>query len=685
MSTKENNSVVLKSKKKPESTTTTTDIEMGNEQPTSTSTSTTTTSTTSTTTTTDSNGDVPMIEEDTTTENTTNSSNGDGSTSTSTTNGDGTTTTTTTDTNGTEKTTTGTNSSILDSASRMDLDDGEDYVVQEVPVYLNQQLSDNLFLFQYPLRQPWRPYDMTQLDSIRIKPRQQRVEMDFNMDLTNENYNENADVKTEKYTLGSTTVSHRANYAVGIFRNDEFHITPLQSIIQLRPSFGTVDNMWESEKEAKKKEKQDMGIEDEEEDGEQQPTSYRKPNAAKTAAAQPTNQLKKMEDEEEWINLELVGDKNDEDTIKHIDKLVCQKREKIKLDLNEHQYVDILCPRTVETWVPKAIHNKEIVSLEAIHQMDWKAQVKQILLNGHIIAFSKLFQLLKLPLGQNIMEYDVAEEVQSLAHLIRGRWVVKSEHDFFEVDCVNRQEFGDKVFLTNDQARDIVSKIATLDTVNRTWHLKGEPDDDFLYKYNNIVEVNRKYFVDSKNEIMKKVKDLSDPSKNSFLGALLPKEFMQKAGPTKPNQVQNIVPEDYKEGKTLEQQLLFFLYHLFKTHGVITKQFIIQQIIKQGQEEEEGCLLKDVQDEIINETIPKIANTMHNTMYLKQLGQPNIDKFRNCILEAFQKKMILKKAEITAICMKKLNEDCPGSTLSVIMRELAHSKGTSTWIFKKPN
>lgn len=57
--------------------------------------------------------------------------------------------------------------------------DEDDEVLLEIPLLLNQQLKDNIALFQYPLRPSWRPYDPTLLHQMKMKPKQQKGSKTF--------------------------------------------------------------------------------------------------------------------------------------------------------------------------------------------------------------------------------------------------------------------------------------------------------------------------------------------------------------------------------------------------------------------------------------------------------------------------------------------------------------------------
>ncbi|GAM28620.1 hypothetical protein SAMD00019534_117960 [Acytostelium subglobosum LB1] len=640
--------------------------------------------------------DVDMTEKSTTTTTTTTSSS----------NGDNTN-------NNTESMMDDTSNTKNNNYTSMMTDDDDDYVVTEMPVYLSQNLADNLFLFQYPLRQPWRPYDMSKLQELRVKPKQQRVEMDLAIETESENYNDQSEIKPDSYTLSSTTVSHRTNYAVGIVRNDELHLTPLQSIIQLRPHFKTVDDLYQEEKAEKKRTAMESGEVDEDEENKQQPISYRKPTA-KQAAALPGTMLKKMEDEEQWIKLDLVDDSSNESTIQNVSKLMAPETKEIPFDLDRFQYLDLLCPRIPEEWVPKASHLQETVSLEAIHQMPWANQVKQILINGSIQPFSKIYQLL----GDNtVSEFDVVQELDNIAVLLKGRWVIKSDvihkesnmiiarnyliHLFFEQEFVNRKEFAERTHLSPEESREMISKIANINHTVRQWYLKQQPDEDFLHRFPLIADKHEYNLRDQKEQTLAALDDIMDPSKNPLLD-IMTRGIMDAGHGSKLINVKasqmamdnggveatslSSIPEDFTVGKTLDQQLLFFLYNLLKQHGVCNIQFIKQRLALKGGEEIPNNLLKDFEnDKAINDSLNLIADKAHHAYFLKSSGNANIDKYRRVVIDLFKKKMILKRTDITDSCQQVLGEDIPASFRTTILSELAYLSKNSAWVFKAGN
>jgi DNA-directed RNA polymerase III subunit RPC5 len=111
----------------------------------------------------------------------------------------------------------------------------EDYVVQRFDVSLSHNLTENLYCFQYPLRPPSKGYDFNTLRELRYKKDHQIMEMDFELNTKNEHYDTESSFDQRIFTLQSSQIPLKTNYCVGVLRGDQFHITPLKNILQLRP------------------------------------------------------------------------------------------------------------------------------------------------------------------------------------------------------------------------------------------------------------------------------------------------------------------------------------------------------------------------------------------------------------------------------------------------------------------
>ncbi|KAJ2959967.1 hypothetical protein NQZ79_g4564 [Umbelopsis isabellina] len=172
------------------------------------------------------------------------------------------------------------------TSNSINVTEEEDEIVQEIPVYLSTKLAQNLYLFQYPLRQlPFKPE--TGPCAARIKPKSNMLEVDIPLDTRAPTYDKArgddlaAAVSGEKFktvydqddsdysgrpqtralldkqTLGSTLIPSKTKYLVGVLRDKELHVTPLTNTVQLRPTLSYIDKSDEKEKASMKRAQQE--------------------------------------------------------------------------------------------------------------------------------------------------------------------------------------------------------------------------------------------------------------------------------------------------------------------------------------------------------------------------------------------------------------------------------------------
>lgn len=144
--------------------------------------------------------------------------------------------------------------------------DEEDEIVAEIDVILSQDLSDQLYVLQYPLRPVWRGYDNTMLDSVRFKANTQILEMEYRLKEDERSREQQTKISSattgveyddptksmEKHMVRSSVVPNKSNYLVGLYRENELFVTPLKAVMQMRPSFAYIDQS--AEARAKRKE-----------------------------------------------------------------------------------------------------------------------------------------------------------------------------------------------------------------------------------------------------------------------------------------------------------------------------------------------------------------------------------------------------------------------------------------------
>jgi DNA-directed RNA polymerase-3 subunit RPC5 len=153
-----------------------------------------------------------------------------------------------------------------------DLYEEDDVIVAELDVVLSQELADQLYVMQYPLRPMWRGYDNSMMESVRFKSGLQILEMEYRVKEEEQKREQQTSISSattgveyedptksmQSYTVRSTVVPNKSNYMVGLFRGDELHVTPLKGVMQMRPSFTYIDQSAEAKR--KKKEANGEGL-----------------------------------------------------------------------------------------------------------------------------------------------------------------------------------------------------------------------------------------------------------------------------------------------------------------------------------------------------------------------------------------------------------------------------------------
>lgn len=137
----------------------------------------------------------------------------------------------------------------------------DDVVVDELDVYVSSdlQLSGTILsLMSQPLRPSWRPYDLDKITKMQYKPNAKRLEAEIPLDTEASTYNQHAKEKRKikSMTLRSNTTSTDVNYAIGMIRDRNLILAPLDQCMQLRPSMRFVNA------EAKQDEKQEEAEEE---------------------------------------------------------------------------------------------------------------------------------------------------------------------------------------------------------------------------------------------------------------------------------------------------------------------------------------------------------------------------------------------------------------------------------------
>nr|XP_003702985.2 PREDICTED: DNA-directed RNA polymerase III subunit RPC5 [Megachile rotundata] len=413
------------------------------------------------------------------------------------------------------------------------MENENDPVVKEIPVFLSKTLADKLFIFQYPVRPAGEGYDNVTFLKTSIKPENQEVLIEVAIDTQSVTYdhskgeqiaiNADGDAKSDQddeekafdsnlmdktVLQSSRALPNCSNYAVGIFQDGELHITPLKGVIQMRPQFSYLDK---SDKRVRDEAK-NMGEEfDEEEEGPKQVNV--------TFARQKPEFMKKMQEQsfqhhtqkslgERWIHTNYVPTNTTQAELTRLEMFCNTTDETVNtLNLSTRQYLELLAPPMKEEIRSDV---SSCTSLNYIRTLSLLDQIRTIMKDAKVLSFAQL----RLIISPDQETSAVLKYLQQVAVLVQGNWVVNSEllypkdtvssHNgipaelmcrardyvllsFTEHEYLHRKTVASVIKLHTDELREIFANLAVHEP-KKGWRLIIPPSKEFSERYPEIAQ-----------------------------------------------------------------------------------------------------------------------------------------------------------------------------------------------------
>ncbi|XP_078723296.1 DNA-directed RNA polymerase III subunit RPC5 [Lampetra fluviatilis] len=416
-------------------------------------------------------------------------------------------------------------------------DDEDDPIVEEIDVYLAKGLADKLYLFQYPVRPAGMTYEGTPHLATRIKPKLHKVELELGINVTSPNYSRS---KGEQIALnvdgahgddgsGSCTYSTKlmdkqllcssqtpgsaSRYAIALYRRGELHVTPLQGVLQLRPSFSYLDKADSKHKDKDAAQDGDSSQEEAEDDVKQVTVRFARPESdrAKQRRMQSYEYMQQKQAEEPWFNLRHHGLKDGRADHER-QYLLAQSgmMEACELMKTPKEYLSMLMPPAKEETIKVTVAPSNVMSMAQLRTLPLGDQVKTLMKNVKVLQFSQLMSLL----SPGLDSVSVLRSVQQVALLVQGCWVVKSEvlypkdslspHSgipgellcrardfvmwrFTQERMLLRKDVAGIVKLPPDDVREIFQQVA-VSRIGLGWEFMQPRDDDFVRRHADVVQ-----------------------------------------------------------------------------------------------------------------------------------------------------------------------------------------------------
>ncbi|XP_030315811.1 DNA-directed RNA polymerase III subunit RPC5 [Calypte anna] len=412
----------------------------------------------------------------------------------------------------------------------------DDPIIQEIDVFLARSLLEKLYLFQYPIRPASMTYDDVTHLSAKIKPKQQKVELEMAIDTLNPNYcrskgeqialNVDGTCTDETSTYSSKLMdkqtfcssqaaSNVSRYAAAVYKKGELHLTPLHGILQLRPSFTYLDKADAKHREREAANEGGDSSQDEAEDDVKQITvRFSRPETeqARQRRVQSYEFLQKRQAEEHWVHLHYYGlkDSRSEHERQYLFSQGHGLAENTELIKSPSEYLMMLMPPSVEEENEKPVAPSNVLSMAQLRTLPLADQIKILMKNVKVMPFANLMSLL----GSGTDSTAVLRCIQQVAMLVQGNWVVKSDVLYpkdtssphsgvpAEVLCrgrdfvmwkftqdrwVVRKEVAAVTKLCPEDVKDFLEHMSVA-RINKGWEFMLPYDEDFVKKHPDIVQ-----------------------------------------------------------------------------------------------------------------------------------------------------------------------------------------------------
>ena len=579
-------------------------------------------------------------------------------------------------------------------------EDGDE-VVKRFEVYLSHKLSDKLYLLQYPLRPKDNNYNFNQLKEVRFKPNHNKMEMDFEVNTRSEHYNNDNSQEYATFSLGSTSVPVKANYAVGILRGNQLHLTPMWNMLQMRPAFQHINEGYSTGKSKiirKKKGEEGSAEGEAKQEGASSTTqpagmlNFRLQSDRK-ALERSYQFMKDQENSEKSINLALYPPS---ESRQHIESLFEQRDDPVKFNVPPTAYLKQLIQYREED--QSAMTQGSLGAIKKIKLGE--RQVYYALYLAKILPYSKIKELAT----RLKTEEELLNALQRYGVFVDGRWVLKSEFNekiikmkdleknpwtclkypktaayreyllyMFETEHkVVRKSFVERTGIDPERAKQLLQEIAVMiktdefdesdEDVAAHWVLKFSRDEEFINEYKSFVagtikKTWTKRELEIKNLAESNFKDLS------ILIHEAPKSGGAKGVP--------------RYIASVEGELKLFLTSTLKDIGVCSEQYL-----KKKKNESQSRYIKQAKEEDFVKILDEISVEFNNARILKnrQDYTDQENNLREVIVKAFKdNKYCLTKQIVKDVVKNAFGEEIPNSIFVKIMVELAISDVTNKW------
>lgn len=426
------------------------------------------------------------------------------------------------------------------------MDDEEDPIVEEIPVFLSKNLQDNLYLFQYPTKTEIPNHDDAVVVNCCVKPFTQEVKVDFGLNIESKHFDRfkgeqfavAADGKNtygavppkgaerptykrgimDKQAFTSTrSLTDISKYVVGIYMDKEVHLSPLASIVQLRPSLSHFDKEDKRRKAEQKAQNDDV---DDEEVAQQVTVKFARGTGAGAAAKKTKEQRGTYDNfvqrivEEPWCETYWHARNTPTAELERQKMFSTNHQSNQSLSMAPSEYLSKLLPHDEHVQQVNVVNVLPVYNKAMLKTMPLLEQLRVLLKDARVLSFTDVLHILTEHIDPHVSADKVLALLPQVGILLHGNWVPKSEVVYPEkmlshANGVTAEQmirardyilfrFSRTTYLYRNQVMtatqlppaetlDVLSTVARVNTTKR-WELLLPPDKEFEQKHAELVQ-----------------------------------------------------------------------------------------------------------------------------------------------------------------------------------------------------
>jgi hypothetical protein len=596
----------------------------------------------------------------------------------------------------------------------------EDELIEEIDVYYNGELSEEIFVLQYPLRPSDKPYgEHAELSSVHMNKDSSTNNIKLTYSIENKKNFDTQYYENKNFTqsLIGQSIDPNTNYCLGVFKNNILYLNPVSNFVQFRNDFSHM----EAAEAAKKKNKEKPVI---------PPVASRRDSAITLTSNNPTQT---EFNDSKWTNFKFYK----KDTIQSYqvyEKLYFDDNIKpSKLDFSSHKdYFDLFFSNCNKEIILDKSTIERTFSYTELMEQPLPIRVEFFLKKLSLVNFHTLKKFCG---AENIKDETFLDIALKFSHILKNKnLILKSEIRYdpniksdmctkrnYVINLLQNSKEGVRrseiKFLDQHEANEILLEIAQCH--GGVYFLK----DGDIYNFGStnpktINTGNFKSLFDKEVQFWDSINFKKNPNQPSHIIANInddSKISKEKSGTSLHRDDQMVVDEDNSnlrqrkessvgdntsnniQGDSISQNqsssITSTKFNLDIIRNTIKNIFnskvdclyyenLLSQIFSQLKLDKETQENQELQS-IISDLVKDLCYNINDIIYFKDIGEGDAMIARRTLIEFLASRKTAKKAEIKNH-LQSQGISVPDNLLNKILKTIGNYAGT-LWSLKEPS